>query len=56
MSQSQREAKIPHTAVWGSFKSFLPRAVTDDDENPPNGSLGIVQVHTIYSRDCQPLN
>jgi hypothetical protein len=37
-------AQIPQTAVWGSFKFFLRVKPEKRSSNPPNGSLGIVQV------------
>jgi len=45
---------IPQTAVWGSFKSSLQtRVLRKNDRNPPNGSLGIVQVLTTDDGSAQ---
>ena len=43
-----QKAKIPPTAVGGWFKSLLQESAHENSGNPPNGSLGIVQVRSIY--------
>jgi hypothetical protein len=42
--------RIPHTAVWGSFKSFLKNSARSHFANPPHGSVGIVQV--LSKKQC----
>src|SRR6476660_2777792 len=49
-----RMVGIPQTAVWGSFKSSLQTTVLrKNGRNPPNGSLGIVQVLTTDDGSAQ---
>jgi len=44
-----QKSKIPQTAVWGLFEVLSKRPDRDSNfSNPPNGSLGIVQVRPIY--------
>jgi hypothetical protein len=50
-----QKAKIPQTAVWdrSSASYTIKRALLCKEANPLHGSVGIVQVHSIYGHNFE---